>query len=40
MLVEHDGEENVEWVYDMDLDIDDVFIQPEPQVNKICCVTC
>ncbi len=28
-LINYDGDEDVEWVYDMDVDIDEDFVEPE-----------
>lgn len=35
VLLEYDGEEDVEWVYDMDVDTEEVFVEPEPQQTTI-----
>lgn len=39
VLVQYDqGEEDVEWVYDMDSESDEVFVEPPAQLNKLCTI--
>jgi hypothetical protein len=40
-LIKYDGnEEDVEWVYDMDVDTDEDFVEPETQVNETYPIEC
>ena len=33
VLLRYDNEEDVEWVYDMDLEVDETFINPDEPEN-------